>query len=214
MELLLTVDRAEQILEENGLHSKGDNCFIGIYTPSIWLTALLGNLWYSLNVKNIVINERENDIVIVPCNQLTNDLMIDKRILIPKSEITKVEVSNGSNFGVHRIIAYKDKEKAFQVDVSAAIQGRYKEMVKNFVMSFENTEIELLDKKSSAVASILLAVVFIAFLVFVGIFMILDGELMGILVLGVGLIMVALCAKGLLMKRKSDKENNNPIKRN
>ena len=143
------MDNLEKLRSE-GIYKEGDAFLNGTSMPAMWEIAVYGGTLGTLvGMTNFVIVRNEQGIVIMPCNKLTNAVMLDKKILIPSNEVKCFNVENG-NMGFYKISIMGQEKCLFSFQISKNVTQSIEE---NLDLLFNNLECNNRDiiKKSNKV---------------------------------------------------------------
>lgn len=105
-------------LKNAGIYKENNAFLYGTSLPDLWQYAAYGSTLATLvGMTNFVILRNEHGIVILPCDKIKNEIMLDKKIFIPINEIKYFNVENG-NVGFYKISIMGQEKCLFSFQIS------------------------------------------------------------------------------------------------
>ena len=162
-------------LKQEGIYTEGDAFLYGVSTPELWQFAVYGGpLAAIIGTTNFAITRDEKNITIVPCNKVTNAVIIEQKIIIPNKEITHFNVDHG-DMGFYKISIMKDEACLFSFQVTKNVTQMLRENLDLLLLNFNCINKEIIKEPNKFFVGfgvfLLILVMIIAF-----IFSIIQGQ--------------------------------------
>lgn len=160
------MDNLEKLKSE-GIYKDGDALLYGNSLPALWEIAVYGGALATLvGMTNFAIVRNEQGIVILPCNKVTNAIILEKKIFIPSNEVKFFNVENG-NMGFYKISIMGQDKCLFSFQISKNVTQPIRENLDLLFNKLECKNIEIIKKPNKVFVGIcvfvLIAVMIIAF---------------------------------------------------
>ena len=131
-------------LKQEGIYNEGEVFLYGTSTPELWQFAVYGGpLAAIVGTTNFAITRNEENVIIVPCNKLTNAVILEQKIVIPNKEITHFNVDNG-DMGFYKISIMKDDACLFSFQVTKNVTPILRENLDLLFLNFNCTNKEII----------------------------------------------------------------------
>lgn len=98
--------------------------------------------------QKVVVNETEDKVYIIPCVMWIRSFEYEKAIVLEKSEITSIDISNGTKYGYTDIFIITNTGKVISIQVPKNLRSYELERVTKFINQFQNQGAWNLEEKS------------------------------------------------------------------
>lgn len=147
------MDNLEKLKNE-GIYKEGDALLYGNSLPSLLEIAVYGGALATLvGMTNFVIVRNEHGIVILPCNKVTNAIILEKKIFIPLNEVEYFNVENG-NMGFYKISIMGQDKCLFSFQISKNVTQPIRENLNLLFNNIECKNIEIIKEPNKGFAGI------------------------------------------------------------